>query len=332
MASSPLPENVLSGRQKLIDELVQGREIANRLQTLLSQPVGDDGSLVNSAEDLVSRIMESFTNTLFMLNKNGTVEAVLSQIQAAAATSSRVDSPCLDGRKSEDSGESCRSVSTTLKDRRGCYKRRKAAHTWQRETSTSIDDGHAWRKYGQKMILKAKHPRHYYRCTNKYDQGCQATKQFQKIQDNPPIFRTTYCGHHTCRNLLRAPELVFDSTSPNQDSSLLLSFKDSNNLNNLTPQQAHHFFSSLTSVKHEEFKDIEPACNSSVTVAGQKNQSSSSDYIVSSDQYHDDDLTAFDQSPGHMTVMSSNLDSDIHGDVISGVISFDDDVLQHLNF
>ncbi|EXB54247.1 putative WRKY transcription factor 70 [Morus notabilis] len=327
MACSSLPENVLSVQQKLIDELVRGREIANQLQTLLSQSLGDDWSVVNSAEYLVLRIMESFTNTLFMLNGNNPDETVVFQIQA---TGSHVDSPCLDGWKiSEDSEKSCRTSVFTMKDTGVCYKRRKTVYTWQRETSTLTDDGHAWRKYGQKMIIKGKHPRHYYRCTNKYDQGCQATKQVQKIQESPPIFRTTYCGHHICRNLLRAPELVFDSTSPNQDSSLLLSFKDSNNLKNFTPQQAHHFnFSSFTSVKD----DVTDASNNNMMVSGRSNRSSSSDYIVTPDQFcltdhgHDDELiTAFNQSPGqYMTALSPNLDFDIQWDLMSGVMSFDD--------
>ncbi|EXB54246.1 putative WRKY transcription factor 70 [Morus notabilis] len=324
MACSVLPENLLSVRQKMIDELIQGREIANQLRTVLFESVfGDDWSVVISAEYLVSRIMESFTNTLFMLNQNDVPnEVVVSQIQR---TSSRVDSPCFDGQKSEDFAKSCwTSVSTTLKHTSGCCKRRKTVFTWQRETSTLMDDGHAWRKYGQKMILKGKHPRHYYRCTHKNDQGCQATKQVQKIQDNPPIFRTKYYGHHRCGNLLRASELDFDSTSPNQDSSLLLSFKNAN-LNNLTSNQAHSFFSAFT--KHVELKDhMVPSCDNNMIVDGHINNQASSDYIVTSANefhYHHrdhddiDDLTAFDyQSPGNMAVLSPNLDFGIEGDLM----------------
>lgn len=123
MACSVLPENLLSVRQKMIDELIQGREIANQLRTVLFESVfGYDWSVVTSAEYLVSRIMESFTNTLYMLNQNDVPnEVVVSQIQR---TSSRVDSPCFDGQKSEDFAKSCwTSVSTTLKHTSGCYKR-----------------------------------------------------------------------------------------------------------------------------------------------------------------------------------------------------------------
>lgn len=64
--------------------------------------------------------------------------------------------------------------------------------------------------------------RNYYRCTHKYDQGCQATKQVQRVQDNPPLYKTTYYGNHTCRNLLN-PDIILDPNSPS-DSSILLSF------------------------------------------------------------------------------------------------------------
>jgi hypothetical protein len=58
---------------------------------------------------------------------------------------------------------------------------------WTPITSNLIDDGHAWRKYGQKDILNAKYPRNYYRCTHRQDQGCWATKQVQKTDEDPPV-------------------------------------------------------------------------------------------------------------------------------------------------
>nr|AVO00697.1 WRKY transcription factor 53-like [Cymbidium sinense] len=62
-------------------------------------------------------------------------------------------------------------------------------------------DGHSWRKYGQKDILGAKHPRSYYRCTHRKSQGCSAMKQVQKSDENPLIFDITYLGTHTCFSL-----------------------------------------------------------------------------------------------------------------------------------
>ncbi|XP_020165042.1 disease resistance protein RGA5 [Aegilops tauschii subsp. strangulata] len=61
-----------------------------------------------------------------------------------------------------------------------------------------LDDGFSWRKYGQKDILDAKHPRAYYRCTYRKSQGCSATKEVQRTDDDPELFLVLYKGKHTC--------------------------------------------------------------------------------------------------------------------------------------
>ncbi|KAI4990946.1 hypothetical protein ZWY2020_039317 [Hordeum vulgare] len=61
---------------------------------------------------------------------------------------------------------------------------------------TPVDDGHSWRKYGQKDILGAKHPRGYYRCTHRKSQGCAATKQVQRADEDPTLFDVIYHGEH----------------------------------------------------------------------------------------------------------------------------------------
>lgn len=43
-------------------------------------------------------------------------------------------------------------------------KRRTTTETWTKDTPTLFEDGHAWRKYGQKVILNAKHPRYQHIC------------------------------------------------------------------------------------------------------------------------------------------------------------------------
>jgi hypothetical protein len=113
---SSWPENSSSKPRKAIEELIQGRQFANQLRGLLGKSIGDDGSV--PAKDLVLKILNSFTNTLSMLN-SAESEADVSQIQP----NTQASSPCWDAPKSESSGESCRSIST-VKDRRGCYKRR----------------------------------------------------------------------------------------------------------------------------------------------------------------------------------------------------------------
>ncbi|XVF29724.1 hypothetical protein REPUB_Repub15cG0147000 [Reevesia pubescens] len=200
-------ENMSSGKKKAIEELARGRELTNKLRDLLSKSLGDEKDLVGS-EDLVMKIFNSFSNTLSILgNING--DFCDDKVSVSLRSSNTILS--LEGQKSEDSGESIKSTTSKHKDRRGRYKRRKCGESWTRDTPNLIDDGHAWRKYGQKVILNANHPRNYYRCTHKIDQGCQATKQVQKIEDDPPKYRTTYYGHHTCKNLLKASQLILDS-------------------------------------------------------------------------------------------------------------------------
>ncbi|KAH7533012.1 hypothetical protein FEM48_Zijuj04G0084500 [Ziziphus jujuba var. spinosa] len=294
------PENLATINQKKVinDELMEGREIANKLRSLLSNS-GDDSK---SAKDLVIKIMKSFSNTLSMLNvKEGDIAgSMISQIQA--------HSSCLDASKSEgDSQESCRSSNITpiKKDRRSFHNRRRPLQTWQSDTPTLIDDGQAWRKYGQKVILQAEYPRHYFRCTYKYDQGCKATKQVQRIQVNPPLYRTTYFGHHTCKIIHKGHEVVMEDTNP-IETSIFISF-DSSNLTN--KQDQHPFLSSFSSIKDELKEDIKK-CDTN------KNQSYSCDYFVSPD-------SMVTQLPKSMMELSSTLESK-NKDLIYEIMECDD--------
>lgn len=130
--------------------------------------------------------------------------------------------------------------------------------------------------------------RNYYRCTHKFDQGCQATKQVQRTEDNPPMYRTTYHGHHTCRNLLKSPQIILDPTA--KDSSFLLSF--------VTNDPTHKPDGPIFPIIKQESKE-------GVQNLVSQTQSPPSNYLMSPD------LTTFD-SYGPM--LSSGSD---HGDVIS---------------
>lgn len=307
------PENMSNDRKTAaIDGLNRGRESTNQLQILLTkkQPLMQN-DLVN-AEDLVVEILTSFTNTISLFNSGESDE--VSQFPADSL-------PRLNVRKSEDSGES--SKCSTMKDRRGRYKRRKNSHSWTRVTSTPFDDGHAWRKYGQKAIQFCKHPKSYFRCTHKPDQGCKATKQVQKTEDDPPMYTTTYTEQHTCQNshFLRPPQIIFDSTTPPlddhqqaADSPFTLTFGSNNSPPQTLPENNStnndFMFSSFDhSIKQESIPHHEQQLHSS------------SDYLLGSP----DIMTPYDSS-GHMTVMSSTTlgSSDNYGgDVISEMRSLD---------
>ncbi|OMO53862.1 DNA-binding WRKY [Corchorus capsularis] len=233
-------------KKRAIEELAKGKDLTNQLRDLLN----GSNYLVGS-EDLVMKIFNSFSNTLSILrnSSSGDYDEV-SQLNPRNNNS-------YDGRK----------------DRRGCYKRRKCGDSWTRDTLTLFDDGYAWRKYGQKTILNANHSRNYFRCTHKNDQGCQATKQVQQIEDDPPKYRTIYYGHHTCKTLLKASQLILDSTTSN-DSSILLSFTNNT-------KQDDPFFSCFPSPVKQETKESDlqqPASD----ITCNRSSSSSSDYLLSS--------------------------------------------------
>jgi hypothetical protein len=155
--------------------------------------------------------------------------------------------------------------------------------------------------------------RNYYRCTHKYDQGCKATKQVQKIQEEPLLHKTTYYGHHTCR-VIQNPEIIVDSLSPTHHSSMFLSFD--NTFPTPTKQDcpflstSSHPSSTSSSVKREKCKEEivnhppPPPLPSS----------SHNDYLSG--------LT-FDDSEKHVT-LSSTLDSHDHLGVNISDILYDD--------
>ncbi|KAM0875880.1 hypothetical protein ACQ4PT_036517 [Festuca glaucescens] len=87
------------------------------------------------------------------------------------------------------------------------------------------DDGFSWRKYGQKDILGAQHPRAYYRCTHQKTQGCAATKQVQRAQEDPTFYDVIYNGEHTCVH--KATAAATAKAQPEDARSLLQSLSSS---------------------------------------------------------------------------------------------------------
>ncbi|GAB2235994.1 hypothetical protein Droror1_Dr00026441 [Drosera rotundifolia] len=182
------------GKMMLTAELSKGRDSTYKMLRLLRQhQAADDNDSAPSLETLAKEIEYSICTCISLVN---------------TTTSTTPDTPAairdpIDQRhetvKLEDSGQSSLAPAAT-KGRRGCYKKRRinCETTWIKDSPNQMADEHAWRKYGQKAILNATHPRSYYRCTHKMDQGCQASKQVQQISSNPTLYRTTYTGYHTC--------------------------------------------------------------------------------------------------------------------------------------
>lgn len=169
-------------------QLVEGLDCANQLQILLhknnppSQQQQTEHHLSSTKEQLVDKILSSFNQTL----------AVLTSADVSSShnqTGSNDGSPCCHNNDEQliKSGDCSENRRLRPKDKRGCYKRkytlvsfvsvfkcwvvisymdfngngaycRRAEQAWT-VVSATTQDGHSWRKYGQKGILNSKHPR-----------------------------------------------------------------------------------------------------------------------------------------------------------------------------
>lgn len=114
---SSSPENLFDDRNKVLQGLIRGRESVNQLRLILEKPLGDDKSSV-AVDDLVTKILGSFTESISMLNWRP-IKEVFDKIPANTGG----NSPSSNGRKYDESEESSKSTSA-FKERRGCYKRR----------------------------------------------------------------------------------------------------------------------------------------------------------------------------------------------------------------
>ncbi|XP_027342955.1 WRKY DNA-binding transcription factor 70-like [Abrus precatorius] len=239
-----------NGRKAMEEELIKGRDIATQLLEVLvhksNTHLGDveEGLMLTFAQDLVRNVLRSFTNTLLLLNTDNND---VSDEVAMPIIIKDVKCP-----KPEDKDEACKSF-FNVKRRSGCHKRKSTAPTWAKNSSVLIEDGYAWRKYGQKMTMNAKYLRSYYRCTHKYDQGCPAIKQVQRIQEDPPLYRTTYYGYHNCKSAF-SPEMMWKPAS-SSDSSMLLSFSNS------FPTKEEYPFSTFKQESMEVIQDYHIAHN-----------------------------------------------------------------------
>ncbi|XLR39309.1 hypothetical protein HN51_026461 [Arachis hypogaea] len=274
-----IEQELLRGRDmanQLLEVLVAHNNKSNNHHYLNRSYDDDKGLMVllPYAEDLVHQVLRSFTNSLLILNTTTTTKS--DAIDHDVFSDGRV---VFDSTKFRDFSSTTSSPSLhhtnnnrlrklMISDSEGFQKKtnknlftnlinpnlyvlnliRSSVPTWEKDSPILIEDGHEWRKYGQKMTMNSKYLRNYYRCSHKNDQGCPATKKVQQIQDNPPLFRTSYYGHHICKSITYNEETILESESFSE-SSMFLSFNNNNNNNNnsnviITPSKEHQFSSS----------------------------------------------------------------------------------------
>ncbi|KAJ9188297.1 hypothetical protein P3X46_003667 [Hevea brasiliensis] len=199
-------EKAMDGEQKtLIAELTQGKELAEQLRKHLNSI-----SSPETRQFLVEKILSSYEKALSMLNWGPCAVEI-------KPTISTLESPYYYANSSPRSDVSDQDCKDHYQ--KNVFKKRKTEPRWTEQVKACsgtglegphVDDGYSWRKYGQKDILGANFPRGYYRCTHRHSQGCLATKQVQRSDQDPTIFEITYRGRHTC---FKASRLAVASAS-----------------------------------------------------------------------------------------------------------------------
>ncbi|CAN8252156.1 unnamed protein product [Cochlearia groenlandica] len=185
--------------KKEINELMnEGRDYAYQLKSQLGS-----SSSQESREHLAKKILESYHKSLTIMNYSG-------ELDQASPSSHGGGSPKTDDFDQEHN--------ITKSSKKSMPKwTQKVNITPGVRTEKTLDDGFTWRKYGQKDIFGAKFPRGYYRCTYRKSQGCEATKQVQKSDEDPMIFDIIYRGIHSCSQAGKfGPTFPVQLLEPNQ--------------------------------------------------------------------------------------------------------------------
>uniref|UniRef100_A0A0D9WF27 WRKY domain-containing protein n=1 Tax=Leersia perrieri TaxID=77586 RepID=A0A0D9WF27_9ORYZ len=172
---------------QVMEDMEKGQELAAKLQVLLRDSP--------DASHIVDQIILSFARTMSALDK-----AVLAAIAGAGEGSEVQSEVTCAGVGSSAGGKRKAAAGGAAADRRANCRRRTQQSSGETVILKNLDDGQAWRKYGQKEIQNSKHPKAYFRCTHKYDQHCAAQRQVQRCDDDEASFRVTYIGKHTCRD------------------------------------------------------------------------------------------------------------------------------------
>ncbi|CAL4922518.1 unnamed protein product [Urochloa decumbens] len=189
------------------NDLVEAREGAAALRAFLLQL---DDQRAPWAQGVVDGVLNRLASAMAALDAGGAAAAG-GQLSPAA------------GSGSGGGARPQQSVSSSGNTKKRSFSRRSQRPTDTKITST-LEDGHVWRKYGQKEIQNSRQPRSYYRCTHKSDQGCNAKRQVQACEADTSKYVVTYYGVHTCRDPSTIPLVVPDAdagAAPDRANNLI---------------------------------------------------------------------------------------------------------------
>lgn len=242
-----LPMPLIDDCEMVLDEIRRGHGLLLKLRDLTDEfPLNASaaGSWIVCVRDLVDEVLGSLTEALYMLTSTKPSEET-QLFGFMSSHGSRTNPTC--GRN----------------DRKRLTGGKRTRRYLQYETKLTKkpheDDGYVWNKYGQKKIFGARHRRCYYKCSQKTDQCCPATKQVQRSNDEPSMFVVTYIGKHCCQPTiyLSADEsTAHDRTS---DRPFSITYRKSVNPN-YPPMtdSAHHPFP-FTNALLENSKNDDPS-------------------------------------------------------------------------
>ncbi|EOA19531.1 hypothetical protein CARUB_v10002472mg [Capsella rubella] len=218
-----------SPHEKAVKAILYGHSCAMTLKRRLDHSKMAEAGPVSSYE-LAKSIVDCFSNAISILS-----DKPKSEDDQFSVLSSRDSSPL---PPPQGSPSKKRKIDNT-----------NSSANWRDDSPDPIYfDGYLWRKYGQKCIKKSEHQRSYYRCSYNIDHNCGARKHEQKIKDNPPVYRTTYFGHHTCKTNHNLDAIFTSVQEPLDDSksAQMIHF----GVKDLKKESPSNGFS--LSVKHEE--------------------------------------------------------------------------------
>ncbi|KAF3327354.1 WRKY transcription factor 55 [Carex littledalei] len=175
-------ENSYLDQEAAIREVDRGYDILKQLQVLL-QLKSRKGEEVVHIQDLAEPLFREGSQAL-----NHALCIMRSGVSKVGVKS---ETAVLESVVSSDTNK-------IIENERG-KRRRIGENSWTTDTTMPYDDGHQWRKYGDKKINGTNFSRGYFRCTYNKEQGCEAKKVVQQTSSNDLcLFKVKYINMHTC--------------------------------------------------------------------------------------------------------------------------------------
>ncbi|XP_073025073.1 probable WRKY transcription factor 30 isoform X2 [Primulina eburnea] len=208
--------------KNLENELTRGGELAKQLQLLLNAQSSSQETHVH----LLNEILNTYDRALSVIEYGGTSGGASGGAMVVKTSDS--PGPPLTGSPHSNHSDPEDQACWISGEKRVPGWTQKVVVLGEKGNEAQLDDGHSWRKYGQKDILRSTYPREYYRCT--HGKGCLARKQVQRSDEDPTVYEVAYKGHHTCHNNPPIPII-----QPQNELNTPLSHENQNNQSQQEP-------------------------------------------------------------------------------------------------